>query len=54
MMKKVNLFHKFLHQKMTILLHKIVHFQNFPFYYPSAICMIDHDFVSIQENDEKS
>ena len=46
------IFHKFLHQKITILLYKIDNFSNFFLFLP--FCMIEPDFVPIQENDEES
>ena len=50
-MEKV-IFSKVLYKKMTILLQKIEIFQNLPLFLP--FCMIEHGFVQIQENDEKS
>ena len=43
---------KFLDQKMMTLLYKIEIFSKFFLFIP--FCMIKHDFVPIQENDEKS
>ena len=39
------IFHKFLHQKMAILLYEIENFSKFSLFLP--FCMIEHDYMSI-------